>query len=85
MSFVVKIIDFIPKDCKLIVILKAKNYSQEYRGPPGIPKGPAKLMRLGPTNRIVHDSDSKAVDFDRRFWSNSISMTIFESTIAISI
>ena len=44
-----------------------------------------KLMRLGPTNRIVDGSDSKAVDFDRRFRSNSISTPIFESTIVISI
>ena len=41
----------------------------------------SKLMRLGPTNRIVDDSDSKAVDFDRRFRSDLISTTIIESTI----
>ena len=42
-----------------------------------------KLMWLGPTNPIVVDSDSKAVDFDRRITSIRISKIKIESTIAI--
>ena len=30
-----------------------------------------KLMRLGPSNRIVDDSDSKPADFHRQFRSDS--------------
>ena len=33
---------------------------------------PSKLMRLGSPNRIDDDSDSKAVDFDRRITSIEI-------------
>ena len=42
-------------------------------------------MRLGLTNRIVKDSDFKAVDFHRRLRSDSKSNDESESTIAISI
>ena len=44
-----------------------------------------KLMRLGVTNQIVDDSDSKPVNFDRRFRSDSKSNDKFELTIAIWI
>ena len=44
-----------------------------------------KLMRLGLTNRIVDDLDSKPVYFDRRLLSNSKSNDKSESTISISI
>ena len=45
----------------------------------------SKLMRLGLTNWIVNDSDSKPIYFDHRFWSDLDSNDLFESTIAISI
>ena len=38
----------------------------------------SKLMRLGPTNQIVNDSVSKAVDVDRRFRSDSIPTILIE-------
>ena len=44
-----------------------------------------KLMRFGLMNRIVVDSDFKAVDFDRRLRSDSKSNDESESTIAILI
>ena len=40
-------------------------------------------MRLGPTNRIVVDSDSKAVDFDRGITLIRILTIKIESTISI--
>ena len=42
-------------------------------------------MRLGLTNRIVDDSDSKPVDIDHWFRSDSKSNDGFESAIAILI
>ena len=42
-------------------------------------------MRFGLTNRIVDNSDFKAVNFDSRLRSNSKSNDESESTIAISI
>ena len=44
-----------------------------------------KLMQFGLMNWIDDDSDSKPVDFDRWFWSDSKSNEKSESTIAISI
>ena len=44
-----------------------------------------KLMRLGLTNRIVNNLDSKPANFDRRFWSDSKSNDESELAIAISI
>ena len=44
-----------------------------------------KLMRLGVTNQMVDDSDSKPVNFNRWFWSDSKSNDGFESSIAILI
>ena len=35
----------------------------------------SKLMRFGDRNWVVDDSDSKTVEFDRWFWSDSKSMT----------
>ena len=58
----------------------AHNMVHTVNGPSGI-----KLMRLGLTNRIVNDSDSKSIYFNRRFRSDSDSNDLFESTIAISI
>ena len=46
---------------------------------------PNKLMLLGSPNRIDDDSDSKAVDFDRRITTIRMSTISIESTIAISI
>ena len=44
-----------------------------------------KLMRFEALNRIVDDSDSKAIYIDPRFRSDSISNDLIESTIAILI